>query len=86
MRVVAEIPHSRFKITVFHWNAKYLLKVEIDRYEQCFKIEEEEVDGIEGVKAMVDAEFLKRCMERFLTMREDWTQAWKRESKTQNNE
>jgi len=77
MRVVAEIPHPRFKITIFNWNAKYLIKVEIDKYEQVYKIGEGDVNGLDAVKAMIDQAFLKRCMERFLTMREDWTQAWK---------
>jgi len=25
MRVLAEIPHSHFKIQIFNWNAKYLV-------------------------------------------------------------
>lgn len=77
MRVVAEIPHSHFKITVFSWNGKFQLKVELDQYEQVYKINEADVDGIEDIKNMVTDAFLKQCFIRFLTMREDWSNAFK---------
>ena len=62
MRVVAEVPHPRFKITIFSWNEKYIIKVEISTYEQSFKIEHGNVDGgLEQVKAMIDQDFLDNC-------------------------
>lgn len=78
MRVVAELPHPRFKVTVFSWNEKYIVKVEIDQYEQVFKIKEMDVNGLEQVKEMINDEFLDNCMQRFLTMRTDWVSAYKR--------
>lgn len=78
MRVVAEIPHPRFNITIMSWNAKYILRIMIDEYEQTFRIKEEDVDGLEQVKAIVDQDFLDQCMQRFLTMRSDFVSAFKR--------
>lgn len=78
MRVVAELPHPRFKVTVFSWNEKYIVKVEIDQYEQVYKIKEMDVNGLEEVKEMINDEFLDNCMQRFLTMRTDWVGAYKR--------
>lgn len=77
MRVVAEIPHSHLKITIFSWNGKYQVKIELGQFEQTFKIDEKDVDGLEDVKNMISDDFLKQCFQRFLTMREDWNQAFK---------
>jgi hypothetical protein len=77
MRVLAEIPHSHFKIQIFNWNSKYLVKIEIDKYEQTFKVSESNVTGLEDVKALLTDEFLSGVMKRMITMREDWNQALK---------
>ena len=77
MRVIEEIPHHTFKITVFHWNARYLVKIELDKYEQTYKINEGDVTGVSDVKKMLTDEFLESCMHRFLAMRTDFTNAVK---------
>lgn len=76
MRVIAEVPHSRFKIQIFLYNAKYLVKIELAQYEQTFKINEGDVAGVEEVKKMITTELLTNCLNRFLTMRTDWEQAF----------
>lgn len=77
MRVIAEIPHSHFKIQIFNWNSKYLVKIEIDKYEQTFKIAETDVNGLEDVKALLTDEFLSGVMNRMISMRADWNKALK---------
>ena len=73
MRIVAEIPHPQIKITIFLWNAKFILKLEAGPFEQVYKIAEEEVEGnVEKVKAMVTTEFIEQCKQRFLVMRTDF--------------
>jgi hypothetical protein len=76
MRVLTEIPHSKFKIQIFNYNSKYLVKIELDQYEQIFKINEMDVFGIEDVQAMITEELLDNCFTRFLSMREDWSKAF----------
>ncbi len=79
MRIVAEIPHPEFKISIYNWNGKFILKVEVGPYEQAFRINEEMVDGdVEKVKSMVTEEFLKDFRTRFLAMREDLNNALKK--------
>ena len=80
MRIVKEIPHPRFKITIFSWNGKYIIKIEIDQYEQVYKISEMDVMGIEELERMVDEDFLQGAMDRFLTMRTDFSEAFKRKN------
>tara|TARA_B100000768_G_scaffold112236_1_gene103966 strand:+ start:11944 stop:12183 length:240 start_codon:yes stop_codon:yes gene_type:complete len=77
MRVIAEIPHSHFKIQIFSWNGKYQLKIEIDQYEQTYKVSETNVKGLEEVKALITEEFLSKVMGRMISMREDWNEALK---------
>lgn len=76
MRTVAEIPHHTFRISIFSYNAKYIVKIELAQYEQLFKIAETDVVGLEDLKKMISDEFLENCMERFLTMRSDWTKSF----------
>jgi hypothetical protein len=76
MRVIAEVPHPRFKIQIFSYNGKYLLKIELAQYEQTFKISESDVNGVEDIKKMVTTELLTNCLHRFIQMRTDWEQGF----------
>lgn len=85
MRVIAEIPHSRYKIQLFAYNSKYLVKVELGQFEQTFKIGETDVSGIDEVRAMVTPELLEHCLDRFISMREDWENAFNKKNNTYEN-
>lgn len=78
MRVVADIPHPKYKIQIFAYNGKYMVKIELGQFEQMFKIAESDVHGIEDVKRMITEELLLNSLNRFLTMRSDWEDAFKR--------
>ena len=69
MRVVAEIPHPDFKITVFSWNEKYLLKLERGMLEQTYKISAMDVSGDDEIKNMLSEDFLKTVGNIFMQMR-----------------
>ncbi len=70
MRVVGEIPHPELKITIFHWNNRYLIKLEAELFEQTFKIHEYDVASEEDLKKIVNEAFLKSAIERFNQMAE----------------
>lgn len=76
MRVIAEIPHSHYKIQIFNYNSKYLVKIELGQFEQVFKIAEMDVNGLEEVKSMVTQSLLDNSLNRFMEMRSDWEQAF----------
>jgi hypothetical protein len=80
MRVVAEIPHSKFKIQIFHYNSKFILKIELDHFEQIYKINELDVFGVEDVKKMITEELLSDTFDRFLAMRKNWSTAFKQKN------
>jgi hypothetical protein len=68
MRVVKEIPHPECKITVFHWNNKYLIKLELGPFEQTFKINETDISGEDDVYKIISQDFIEDAMARFSDM------------------
>ncbi len=77
MRVLSEIPHHTFKITVFGMNAKYVIKIEWGPLEQTFKIAELDLTaGLADVERMLTDDFLKSCMIRFHAMSSDFNTAF----------
>lgn len=86
MRVVAEIPHNRFKIQIFSYNNKYSVKIELADFEQTFKIGETDVFGLDEVKSMITSELLQNCIERFISMRTDWQKAFENKNKIETTD
>lgn len=72
MRIVGEINRPECKVTIFHWNERYLVKFEIGMYEQTYKIDEYEVADEEAVKALINEAFITKVMARFDAMHIDW--------------
>ncbi|MDB5257684.1 MAG: hypothetical protein JWM14_2379 [Chitinophagaceae bacterium] len=69
MRIVFEIPGDHVKTTVFNWNQKYLIKLEMDMYEQTYKVSEWDVTGDEDIRKLIEDEtFQAEYMERFKQM------------------
>lgn len=70
MRIVGEIPHPLYKITLFQWNGKYIIKFESGPCEQSYKISEFDVDE-NDLYELLDDEFMKKISSRFHHMHED---------------
>jgi hypothetical protein len=68
MRVVGEIPHPECKITIFHWNNKYLIKLELGPFEQTFKLNDYDLTSEGQLREIVSEEFIDRAMARFSDM------------------
>jgi hypothetical protein len=79
MRTVAEIPHSDFKITVFAWNNKYIIKLEKGNFEQTYKVSEMETSGDGDIHKLIqDESFINAAKERFKTMNQNLNEALNR--------
>lgn len=85
MRLIADIPHEKYKIQLLNYNAKYIVKIELGQFEQTFKIGETDVMGVEEVKNMLTPELLSNCLQRFLGMRTDWEEAFLQKNKKNSN-
>lgn len=77
MRLVKELPHSKYKIQIFHYNGKYIVKIELGQFEQTYKIGELDVSGLDEVEKMVSNSLLSNALKRFIEMRADWEEAFK---------
>lgn len=75
MRIEANIPHPQFRIMVYSLENKYLIQIEAGPMMQSFKIEKEEVTGIEGIKQLLSSEFLLKVHDRFNEMFIDFKMA-----------
>ena len=68
MRVVGEIPHPTLKITIFHWNNRFLIKLEDGLLEQTFKVNEFDISSEEDIKSILNESFLQKAQKRFEEM------------------
>ncbi len=79
MRVIAELPHPEFKITIFSMNHKFIVKIEKGVLEQSYKLAEMDLtDGVNSVFEILDEEFLKGVSARFMDMGKDFKDAYYR--------
>jgi hypothetical protein len=77
MRIIAELPHPEFKISIFNMNQKYIVKIEQGTLEQSYKIDEMDLtDGVNSIFELLDEEFLKTISARFAEMRKDYQNAY----------
>lgn len=68
MRIIANIPHPKITINIYSMNDKYQIQFLAGPMEQTFKIGHSEIDGIEGIKKLIDDLFLEKLMDRFNEM------------------
>lgn len=79
MRIIAELPHPDFKISILNMNHKFIVKIEQGVYEQTYKVAEMDLtEGVNSVFELLDEAFLKTVAERFLAMRSDFMDSYKR--------
>jgi hypothetical protein len=68
MRIVGEIPHPQCKVTLYHWNNRYLIKLEKNGMEQTYKIDQFELTSDQDLKILVDEAFIRQALNRFEDM------------------
>lgn len=79
MRIIAELPHPEFKISILNMNQKFIVKIERGTLEQSYKIPEMDLtDGVNSVFEILDEVFLKTVSARFIEMGKDYKEAFYR--------
>ena len=69
MRIVKELSVGTYKVTVFHWNNKYLLKFEDGLNELTYKISQLDITSEADVEVfLTDPEVLLKVNESFEKM------------------
>jgi hypothetical protein len=81
MRVIAELPHPKCKITLFNMNQKYIIKFEQGTLEQSYKLSELDLSGggVNEIFQILDEEFISTVIDRFEVMRNDFSKAYNRQ-------
>jgi hypothetical protein len=79
MRIIAELPHPNFKISILNMNNKFIVKIEQGNLEQTYKVAEADLtDGVNSVFELLDDELLKTIGSRFAEMRKDFKESYER--------
>ena len=65
MRVIKDFTEGPVKISIFHWNNKYLIKLEAGPLEQTFKLNEFDLESEDQVLKLIDKDFINTCIKRF---------------------
>jgi hypothetical protein len=68
MRIVGEIPHDVCKITLFSWNNRYLIKLELGLMEQTYKVNQFDITNEADLYKIVNESFIKDAITRFQDM------------------
>ncbi len=68
MRIIDSIPHPSISISIFQMNDKFIVKFEAGPMEQAFKFYTEEVKSVEGLKKIVNDDFIEKVRIRFNEM------------------
>lgn len=72
MRYLQEIPHARFRMGLYAWNNKFIIKIESGPYEQTYKVSELDLATPEEAIRLLDEDFLVKVDQRFREMDADW--------------
>ena len=79
MRIIAEIPHPDFKVSILNMNRKFIIKIEQGALEQTYKVAEMDLmDGVNSVFELLDEPFYTTVAARFTEMRKDWKETYNR--------
>ncbi len=68
MRLVKNIPHEKFYISLFALGDKYLLQLEAGPMIQGYKVPQDQMKGGEGFEAMLDEQWFEEIYAHFTAM------------------
>lgn len=75
MRILESFVVDEIRVSIFSMNNKYIVKLEIGPYEQSYKIDTEDVEGLPAVRKMIDEDFISASKELFLKMHHNFQNA-----------
>jgi NADP-dependent 3-hydroxy acid dehydrogenase YdfG len=78
MRVLKDFSLAGCKVTLFHWNSRYLIKLEQGRFEQTFKIDQFDISDEKEIEKFLDETFMEQAERRFSDMAQSLRDAMQR--------
>jgi len=77
MRLVRQIPHEHFLVSLHQYNDNYLLSITLDDYQQQFKVPVPNLPNLDHFEQQLSPAFYTACLQDFIKMRERWLQLLK---------
>lgn len=75
MRIIAELPHPEFKISILNMNQKFIIKIEQGSLEQSYKIPDMDLlDGVNSVFELLDEDFLSFALRKISEIKNQFDQ------------
>ena len=71
MRIVDEWSRNKMKVTVFHMNGRYSVKLEQDLFEQTYKFRDGQFNEVQTLKNKMDDAFYTHCEQIFSSMQDN---------------
>jgi len=71
MRIVNEWSHGETRVTMFHMNGRYSLKLEKDILEQWYKFREGQIEDANDLKSLLTDSFYDKANEIFQQLSEN---------------
>ena len=68
MRVIQEINNPNFKITLFAWNNRYIVKFENGKLEQTYKVDQFDIGSEVQLTQLLNDNFLNFVQKQFYAM------------------
>jgi len=81
MRIIGTIDHPVFKISIFSWNEKYIVKIEAGLFEQSYKFRQDDFKSADELKEFFDSTLLHDINETFRKMSGNASEAAQRFTK-----
>lgn len=78
MRYIKDIPNTEYKIGLYQWNNKYIIRIESGLLEQTYKIDDYEIQKIEELEACMDSDFIAKVRSTFDSMHAHFSDSLKR--------
>jgi len=73
MRIVSEWTYKHLRVTIFHYNERYSIKLEDGLLEQTYKFRSGQVDNLDDIKKKVNTDFYDKAINIFKTMNNNKT-------------
>lgn len=71
MRYIKDIRNTQYKIGLYQWNGKYIIKIEAGgAFEQVYKIDETDLASPDEIDLLLDQVFMTTVSQRFDQMHE----------------
>lgn len=78
MRIVGYIDHPAYKISVFSWSEKYIVKIEAGFFEQSYKFPQEGYSSWQDLKVYFDEPMIEKVRQTFMEMSAGLKDSFKR--------